>query len=116
MAVLAFSHDTLKFDAGGVYMDDAPVDGTRRFSPAARSAIAYKHWFGGASYLTQTAEYIPSLPSNGQFRINAETALTAKMTRHFGLKVSNVIRFDSRPAATFRRADRILTTGLQVSY
>lgn len=114
--VLSFSRDTLRFDAGGVYTDEIRVDSTHKFSPAARSAIAYKHSFGGSSYLTQTAEYIPNLPSGGQYRVNTESALIAKMTKHFGLKVSHIVRYDSRPAEGFRKADRILTTGLQVSY
>jgi putative salt-induced outer membrane protein YdiY len=38
------------------------------------------------------------------------------MTTHFGVRLSYVLRYDSRPAEGFRKSDRILTTGLQVSY
>ena len=113
---MSFSRDTLTLDAGGVYTDELRVDSTRKFSPAARAAIAYRHSFGGSSYLSQAAEYIPDLPSNGQYRVNAESAVVAKMTQHVALKISHVVRYDSRPAEGFGKADRILTTGLQVSY
>ena len=61
-------------------------------------------------------EYIPNLPSNDQHRINAESAITAKMTSHIGLKLAHLVRYDSKPAVGFRKTDRILTTGLQVTY
>jgi putative salt-induced outer membrane protein len=116
--VFGFSRDTLKFDAGGVYTDEIRLDTLNRhkFSPAARGALAFKHSFGGSSSFTQTAEYIPNLPDNEQYRVNTESAIVAKMTKHFGLKVAHVVRYNSRPAEGFRKADRILTTGLQVTY
>ena len=116
--VFGFSRDTLKVDAGGVYTDEIRLDTLHRhkFSPAVRGAVAFKHSFGGSSSFTQTAEYIPNLPDNEQYRVNTESAIVAKMTKHLGLKVAHVVRYDSRPAEGFRKADRILTTGLQVTY
>lgn len=116
--VFGFSRDTLKIDAGGVYTDEIRLDTlhTHKFSPAARGAMAFKHSFGGSSSFIQTAEYIPNLPENEQYRVNTESAIVAKMTKHLGLKVAHVVRYDSRPAEGFRKADRILTTGLQVTY
>jgi putative salt-induced outer membrane protein len=114
--VPATSHDTLRFDAGGVLTHETRVDTTYKRFPAARAALQYKHSFGGKSYASQTGEYIPNLQSNGQYRINTESQLVAKMTTHFGVRVSYVVRYDSRPAEGFLKADRILTTGLQVSY
>lgn len=112
----ATPRDTLRFDAGGVLTHETRVDSTYKRFPAARAAVQYKHSFGGKSYASQTGEYIPNLQSNGQYRINTESQLVAKMTTHFGVRVSYVVRYDSRPAEGFLKADRILTTGLQVSY
>jgi putative salt-induced outer membrane protein len=114
--VISSSRDTVRFDAGGVLTHESRVDGTYKRFPAARAALQYKHSFGGKSYASQTGEYIPNLQSNGQYRINTETQLVAKMTTHFGVRLSYVLRYDSRPAEGFRKSDRILTTGLQVSY
>jgi putative salt-induced outer membrane protein YdiY len=114
--VLDFPNDSLKFDSGGVYSEAIHTDSTRQYSPAARGAIAYKHSFGGTSALIQTAEYIPTLKNTGQYRINSETALVAKMVNHFGLRLAYAVKYDNKPADGFRKADRILTTGLQVTY
>jgi putative salt-induced outer membrane protein YdiY len=114
--VLNFSHDTLNLDSGGVYSETVHTDSTRQYSPAARGALLYKHSFGGTSALIQTAEYIPTLKNSGQYRINSETALVAKMLNHFGLRLAYGVRYDNKPADGFRKADRILTTGLQVTY
>ena len=114
--VLSMPRDTLKLDAGGVYTNETRVDSTKKAFPAARAGMAYKHSFGGSSSFQQTTEYVPNLEENDQYRVNSESIITAKMTTHLGLKLSYLIRYDSRPAAGFGRSDRILTTGLQVTY
>lgn len=113
---LAMPRDTLRLDTGGVYTNEARVDGTSKNFPAARAGMNYKHSFGGTSAFMQTAEYVPKLEDTGQFRVNTESIVTAKMTAHFGIKLSYLIRYDSKPAAGFGKSDRILTTGLQVTY
>jgi putative salt-induced outer membrane protein YdiY len=114
--VLDLPSDTLKLDSGGVYSEVVHTDSTRQYSPAARGAMTYKHSFGGGSALIQTAEYIPTLKNTGQYRVNSETALVARMVDHFGIRLAYAIKYDNKPAAGFRKADRILTTGLQVTY
>jgi putative salt-induced outer membrane protein len=113
---LALPRDTIRLDGGGVYTDEVRVDSTTKSFPAARAGLLYKHSFGGKSSIVQTGEYVPDLESSGEYRLNAESIVTAKMTSHFGIKLSYLIRFDSRPAEGFRKSDRILTTGLQVTY
>ena len=114
--VLSMVRDTLRVDGGGVYTNISRVDGTSRNFPAARAGMAYKHSVGGASSFTQVAEYVPNLQGTDQYRLKGESALTARMTKHVGIKLSYVVRYDSRPAAGFGKSDRILTTGLQVTY
>jgi putative salt-induced outer membrane protein len=114
--VLTLPRDTLRFDGGGVYTHEVRVDSTKKSFPAARAGMAYKHSFGGTSSFTQTGEFVPNLEDNDQYRVNTESIITAKMTTHFGIKLSYLIRYDSRPAAGFGKSDRILTTGLQVTY
>jgi putative salt-induced outer membrane protein len=114
--VLGMPRDSLRFDGGGVYTNEKRVDGTSKAFPAARAGMAYKHSFGGTSSFNQTAEYVPNLEETAQYRLNTESILTAKLSTHFGLKLSYLIRYDSRPADGFGKSDRILTTGLQVTY
>ena len=114
--VLSEPRDTLRLDGGGVYTSEKRVDGSSMTFPAARAGMAFKHSFGGSSAFTQTAEYVPNLEDTDQYRVNTESGLTAKMTTHVGLKLSYLLRYDSKPAIGFKNADRILTTGLQVTY
>lgn len=114
--VLSMPRDTLKLDGGGVYTNESRVDGTSKAYPAARAGMAYKHSFGGTSAFLQMAEYVPNLEENEQYRITSESIVTARMTTHLGLKLSYLVRYDSRPATGFGKSDRILTTGLQVTY
>src|SRR4051812_7748090 len=114
--VLTMPRDTLKLDGGGVYTNETRVDGTSKSFPAARAGMAFKHSFGGTSSFTQTGEYVPNLQDTDQYRVNTESIISAKMTTHFGVKLSYLIRYDSKPATGFGKSDRILTSGLQVTY
>lgn len=113
---LARSRDTLRVDGGGVYTYERRVDDSTKSFPAARAGMNFKHSFGGTSAFVQTAEYVPNLEETEQYLVKSESIVTAKMTTHVGLKLSYLIRYDSRPATGFGKSDRILTTGLQVTY
>jgi putative salt-induced outer membrane protein len=113
---LAAPRDTLRIDGGGVYSNEKRVDGTTKSFPAARAGMAFKHSFGGTSSFTQLAEYVPNLEETAQYRFNAESAITAKMMTRINLKLSHLLRYDSRPAPGFGKTDRVLTTGLQITY
>src|SRR5690349_9908829 len=113
---VAMPEDSLRLDGGGVYSNESRVDGTSKSFPAARAGMAYKHSFGGASSFMQTGEYVPNLEDTDQYRVNTESILTAKLSTHLGLKFAYLIRYDSKPAVGFGKSDRILTTGLQVTY
>lgn len=113
---LASARDTLKIDGGGVLTQESLVDGTSRDYPSGRLAGAFKHSFGGASYFAQNGEYLPNFEVSGAYRVNSESSLVAPISKHLGMKLSYVIRYDSRPPAGFGTTDRVLTTGLQVTY
>jgi len=114
--VLGMPRDTLRLDGGGVYTNETRVDGTSKSFPAARAGMAYKHSFGGTSAFMQTGEYVPNLEDTDQYRVNTESILTARLSTHLGLKLAYLIRYDSKPTTGFGKSDRILTTGLQVTY
>jgi putative salt-induced outer membrane protein len=108
--------DSLSVDAGGVLTQQTDVDGTSNSFPAARAAAAYKHIFTKSAYFAQAVEYVPNLETGGAYRLNSESAVVAPLSAHIGIKASYAIRYDSRPPATFGTTDRVLTTGVQVSY
>ena len=109
-------NDAMSLDAGGVLTQESDVDGTTHNDPSARFALNYKHAFTKAAYFQQLAEYIPNLNTSGAYRVNTESALVAPLSVHIGVKVGYVVRYNSAPPAKFGTTDRVLTTGVQVSY
>ena len=108
--------DSARIDLGGVATQEADVDSAMQSYPSARAAFSYKHQFSKLAYFHQFVEYIPNLQTSGSYRFNTESALVAPISAHIGIKLSYAIRFDSRPQPTFGTTDRLLTTGIQVSY
>ena len=108
--------DSARLDLGGVLTQEKDVDSTSQSYPSARAAFSYKHSFSKLAYFHQFVEYLPNLQTSGSYRFNTETALVAPLSTHIGIKLSYAIRFDSRPQPTFGTTDRLLTTGIQISY
>jgi putative salt-induced outer membrane protein len=82
---------------------------------AAQTALRFKHSFASAASFTQSLEFIADVKTSDDYRVNSETALVAPLSTKIGLRVSYVIRFDNQPVPTFKKTDRILTTGVQVA-
>lgn len=108
--------DSLLLDAGGLLTQQDNTDGTSDRSPSARGALAYKHVFSAKTFLTQDVEYVPNLEESGAYRLNAETALVAPLASRVNIKLGSVVQYNSRPPANFGTTDRVLTSGLQVSF
>ena len=113
---IAMARDSLELDAGGLLTQQDNTDGTSDRSPSARGAIAYKHVFSEKTFATQAVEYMPSLEESGAYRMNAETALVAPVTARINIKVGYIVQYNSRPPANFGTTDRVLTSGLQISF
>jgi len=82
---------------------------------AARTAASYKRLFAAKS-LTEALEWIASLKTSQDQRLNSETALTAPLSRQIGLRPTHLIRFRNLPEPGFKKTDRILTTGVQIAF
>lgn len=114
-AILA-PEDSANVDLGAVLTQERDVDSTSQSYPSARVAVHYKHQFSKHSYFNQFAEYLADLKTSGSYRFNSESAVVAPISAHIGIKLAFAIRFDSRPQPTFGNTDRLLTTGVQISY
>jgi putative salt-induced outer membrane protein len=108
--------DSLTLDVGGELTQQANVDSTNQSYPAARFGLNYKHTFTKTAYFQQLADYAADLQSGGGYRVNTESALVAPISAHIGIKVSYAVRFNSAPPTGFGTTDRVLTTGVQVSF
>ncbi len=90
-------------------------DSTENY-PAARVAVSYKHSFSKSAYFQQLAEYLPDLKTSGAYRVNTQSSLVAPISAHIGIKVGYAVQYNSNPPATFGTTDRLLTTGVQVTF
>jgi putative salt-induced outer membrane protein YdiY len=113
---LATASDTIRFEGGGSITQQVPVAGMQENFPSARAAGAWRHWFTEESYFQQNLEIIPNLQDTEDWRVNSEFSVVAPLSAMIGVKVSYVIRYDNLPQPGFATTDRLLTTGIQLTY
>ncbi len=113
---VASSKDSLEVDAGGVLTQQSDVSHATQSYPAAQAAGRYEHHFSKTAYFQQVVEYLPNLQAGGAYRLNTQSSVVAPISAHIGVKVSYNIQYDSDPPAGFGTTDRLLTTGVQVSF
>jgi putative salt-induced outer membrane protein YdiY len=109
--------DTLRIEGGGGYTSqNAVAPDTNRHYPSGRFAAVYHHQLSTKAAFDETFEYLPNFQSGSDYRINSETALTAPITTGIAMKASYVIHYEGVPEPGFKTTDRILTTGIQVTF
>lgn len=108
--------DSLALDVGAEYTEELDDSRASTRYPAGRVEGRYVHAFSSAAYFLETADFEPGLRADAGRRINSESALVAPLSRRLALKVDFQIRYESRPPVGYRTTDRVVTTGLQVTY
>lgn len=108
--------DQLSAELGASFNQQRSTDGTDDAFVAARVAGTYRHLFTEHAWVQQLAEFLPNLETAADRRINAETSLVAPLSERFAVKVAYTIRFDNLPEPGFVKTDRILSSGLQVTF
>lgn len=107
----------LRSELGGgyVWQRGVPPAPDQDFA-AGRAALALDRFLGEKSRFSQTIEFLPNFKDGDDLRINAQTSLVAPITSGIAMKASYEIRYDGLPEPGFRTTDRILTTGVQVTF
>jgi putative salt-induced outer membrane protein YdiY len=108
--------DRLSAELGASLNQQRSIDGTDDAFVAARVAGTYRHLFTEHAWVQQLAEFLPNLETGADRRINTETSLVAPLSERFAVKVAYTIRFDNLPEPGFVKTDRILSSGLQVTF
>lgn len=80
-----------------------------------RAATHYALQLSSNAQLAQSVELLPNFRESDDFRVNTESTLTAPISRHIGIKLSYVIRYDGQPQQGFLTTDRLFTSGVQVA-
>lgn len=98
------------------------LDGTSDSFSSLRAASTWKHMFSANAYFFQGVEFLPNLDESDDYRINSETTIVAPLSSHVAMKASYVVRFDNLPSlnaagtSPLRKSDRILSTGIQLTF
>jgi putative salt-induced outer membrane protein len=108
--------DSVALDLGAEYTEEWDDNRTSTRYPAGRIEGRYTHAFSPSAYFLESADFEPDFRAQGGRRINSESALVAPLSRRLALKVDYQIRYESRPPTGYRSTDRVVTTGLQVTY
>ena len=108
--------DSLSLDVGAEYTEERDDDRANTRYPAGRTEARYKHAFASTGYFEQTADFEPDIRPHAGRRVNTESAVVAPLSSRLALKVDYRIRYESRPPFGYRTTDRIITTGLQITY
>lgn len=117
IAVVEGERDQLDLELGAGYTWQNAVRSApdREFS-AGRAAARYRRALGEKAELVQLLEFLPNFKESEDRRINSETSLSAPIAAGIAMKASYVIRHDGLPEPGFEKTDRILTTGIQVTF
>jgi putative salt-induced outer membrane protein len=116
MKVFQAPRDSINAEAGLSYTQQHSITGIEDDFAAARLAGSYTHVFTKTAFFRQGLEALPDLQQGRNLRINSESALVAPLSTNIALKVSYVIRFDNLPEPGFKKTDRLLTSGVQVTF
>jgi len=113
---LSTPRDSINAELGVSYTEQHNTDSTSNDFPAGRIAGTYTHTFSKTAYFKQGVEVLPDLKVGRNVRFNTVTALVASLSANIALKASYVVHFDNLPEPGFKKSDRLLTTGVQVTF
>lgn len=114
--LMARERDQLGVEAGVAFNQQRSTAGVSDNFLAARAAGTYRHLLGDKAFVQQDLELLPNLKTSKDFRVNSESALVAPISRTIALKLAYTIRFDNLPEPGFKKTDRVLSSGIQVTY
>ena len=108
--------DLWTFETGSSVNQQRSVANVVRNFLSLRFATLFRHNFTKTAYLSESAEFLPSMENSQDYLVNSETAVVVPVAGIVALKVSYLVKFDHLPEPGFRRSDRVLSTGLQITF
>jgi putative salt-induced outer membrane protein YdiY len=115
--VVDTAKDKLRLEAGGGYTWQRAVDpGVDEDFAGGRTAFLFEHALGAKATFSQGLVFLFNFKTSEDVRINSETAITAPITAGIAMRASYVIRYDRLPEVGSVSTDKILTTGVQLTF
>jgi putative salt-induced outer membrane protein YdiY len=107
----------LSFDGGLTYTDEDRIDPNPDESwPGAVLGLAYEYKFSEKSSLTQTVVFYPNFDESDDWRLNAETGVTAALTDLLGLKFGYLYRYRNLPIGDADSTDTTTTMSVVLTF
>ncbi len=113
---LRAARDSINAEVGLSYTEQHSTTDVEDDFPSGRVAGTYTHTFSKTAQFRQGVEVLPDLKVSKNLRVNTETALVASLSANIALKFSYVVHFDNLPEPGFKKSDRLLTSGVQVTF
>ena len=107
----------LDFDGGLTYTDEDRVDPEPDESwPGAVVGLAYEYKFSDTSSITQTVDFFPNFDESDDWRLVAETGVTASLTDLLGLKFGYLYRYRNLPIGDAESTDTTTTMSVVLTF
>ena len=114
--VLTGPANVLDVEAGAGRVQQTGVTGPSHQFWVSRLAVHYKLNFTSHAFFEQKAEALADLADFRNVLVNGESALVAPIATGVALKVGYLVRFANQPQPGFKKADTILSAGLQLQF
>lgn len=108
--------DLLILELGGGYVNEQRIKSPRVDFGSGRVYAKYARALSDTASFSQDAEYLHSFSDQDDYRLNAETSLTASLTTHFSLKTSFVWKKVNIPPPGFVKNDTLTSLALIFNY
>lgn len=97
------------------YEDVLPPDRNRHINSAALM-LDYEHDIRDNLKLEEHVEVLENVQDGRDIRINSDTSLRVSFTKHLGIALGFLIRFDNQPPAGFKKLDTITSVSLAIVF
>jgi putative salt-induced outer membrane protein YdiY len=108
--------DILDLEAGVGLTQERSTAGVENDFPNGRVAAMYKHSWAKKTYFQETAEFLPDLTDSQNYRANSLTEVVAPLSASVAMRLSYQVAFNNMPEPGFKKSDRLLTAGIQLSF
>jgi len=92
-----------------------PMGGVQQFW-VGRLALHYRLNFTSRAYFDQKVEDLADMQNPKNMLVNTESAVVAPISNNVGLKLGYIVHFANQPQPGFKKADTILSAGLQLLF
>ena len=106
----------LEFEAGAGRNQQAGLVGSSQEFWVSRVAVRLKVNFTSRAYFEQKAEDLSDVQNLKNMLINTESSVVAPISNNVGLKLGYIVHFANQPQPGFKKADTILSAGLQLQF